>query len=115
MRHKGELVYPNLLLSLSAEHAAAFVLRSVAADRTEITCELLFAPDEAAKPSFDPSDAGDLWDLVNRQDWAICESVQRGMSSRYYTGGWYAPMEDASLDIRRWLLPRLAGTGRAEA
>ena len=21
--------------------------------------------------------------------------------------GWYAPMEDASLDIRRWLLPRL--------
>ncbi len=115
VRHKGELVYPNLLLSLSAEHAAAFVLRSVAADRTEITCELLFAPDEAAKPSFDPSDAGDLWDLVNRQDWAICESVQRGMSSRYYTGGWYAPMEDASLDIRRWLLPRLAGTGRAEA
>ena len=31
------------------------------------------------------SDAGELWDLVNRQDWAICESVQRGMSSRYYT------------------------------
>ena len=24
-----------------------------------------------------------------------------------YTQGWFAPMEDASLDIRRWLLPRL--------
>ncbi len=107
VRHKGELVYPNLLLSLSAEHVAAFVLCPVAVDRTEITCDLLFAADEAAKPDFDPSDATDLWDLVSRQDWAICESVQRGMTSRYYTQGWFAPMEDASVDIRRWLLPRL--------
>lgn len=107
VKHKGELVYPNLLLSLSAEHAAAFTLTSLAVDRTRIVCELLFAPDEVAKASFDPSDAGDLWDLVNRQDWAICESVQRGMSSRYFRGGWYAPMEDDSLDIRRWLTSRL--------
>ena len=107
VRHKGELIYPNLLLSLSAEHAAAFQLTPLAVDRTRIVCDLLFHPTETAKGTFDPSDAGDLWDLVNRQDWAICESVQRGMSSRYFTGGWYAPMEDDSLDIRRWLLDRL--------
>lgn len=107
VRHKGELVYPNLLLSLSAEHAAAFVLRPLAVDRTEVTCDLLFAPEELAKPTFDPGDAEELWDITNRQDWRICESVQRGMSSRSYREGWYAPMEDASLDIRRWLLPRL--------
>ena len=59
-----------------------------------------------------PSDAGDFWDLVNQQDWAICESVQRGMSSRAYTHGWFAPMEDDSADIRRWLLPRLGARGR---
>lgn len=111
VRHKGELVYPNLLLSLSADHVAAFVLRAHDVDRTEVVCDLLFAPDEAARPDFDPSDAAELWDLVNRQDWAICESVQRGMSSRYYTGGWYAPMEEPSLDIRRWLLPRLGRDG----
>jgi Rieske 2Fe-2S family protein len=107
VRHKGELVYPNLMLSLSADHVAAFTLRPVGPDRTRITCDLLFAADEAAKPSFDPSDAAGLWDLVNRQDWAVCASVQRGMSSRAYTQGWFAPMEDASLDIRRWLLPRM--------
>ena len=111
VRHKGELVYPNLLLSLAAEHVAAFVLRPTAVDRTEVTCELLFAAGEITKPGFDPSDAADLWDLVNRQDWAICESVQRGMSSRYYSQGWFAPMEDAALDIRRWLLPRLERHG----
>jgi len=41
--------------------------------------------------------------VVNRQDWQICESVQDGMSSRGFRGGFYAPMEDPSLDIRRYL------------
>ncbi|WP_372734476.1 aromatic ring-hydroxylating dioxygenase subunit alpha [Nocardioides sp.] len=106
-RHKGDLVYPNLMLSASADHVAAFVLDPLAVDRTRVTCTLLFAADEIAKDTFDPSDAADLWDVVNQQDWAICEAVQRGMSSRAYTHGWFAPMEDDSLDIRRWLLPRL--------
>jgi Rieske 2Fe-2S family protein len=107
VRHKGELVYPNLMLSCAADHVAAFVLRPLTVDRTRIDCVLLFARDAVAAADFDPSDAGDLWDLVNKQDWAICESVQRGMSSRSYTHGWFAPMEDDSADIRRWLLPRL--------
>jgi Rieske 2Fe-2S family protein len=108
VRHKGELVYPNLMLSCSADHVAAFVLRPLAVDHTRIDCSLLFARDAMAADDFDPSDAGDFWDLVNKQDWAICESVQRGMSSRAYTHGWFAPMEDDSADIRRWLLPRLS-------
>jgi Rieske 2Fe-2S family protein len=109
--HKGELVYPNLMLSCSADHVAAFLLRPLAVDRTRIDCVLLFAADAVADPAFDSSDAADLWDLVNRQDWAICESVQRGMTSRAYRHGWFAPMEDDSADIRRWLLPRLERTG----
>jgi Rieske 2Fe-2S family protein len=107
VRHKGELLYPNLMLSLSADHVAAFTMWPSAPDRTRVECDLLFAPDEIDRDSFDPSDAAEFWDMVNRQDWAVCESVQRGMSSRAYTQGWFAPMEDASMDIRRWLLPRL--------
>ncbi|MBA3289268.1 MAG: aromatic ring-hydroxylating dioxygenase subunit alpha [Acidimicrobiia bacterium] len=107
-RHKGELVYPNLLLSLSAEHAAAFALRPVDAGHTEVRCDLLFHPDALADPAFDPSDAADLWDLVNGQDWAICESVQRGMASRAWRGGWFAPMEDESADITRWYTRAMA-------
>jgi Rieske 2Fe-2S family protein len=106
-RHKGELVHPNLMLSCSADHVVAFVLRPQAVDRTRVDCVLLFARDAVVAADFDPSDAVGLWDLVNRQDWTICASVQRGMSSRSYTHGWFAPMEDDSADIRRWLLPRL--------
>jgi Rieske 2Fe-2S family protein len=79
-------------------------------DRTRVVCTLLFAAEEVSHRAFDPSDARDFWDLVNRQDWAVCESVQRGMSSRSYVHGWFAPMEDESLDIRRWLLPLLERT-----
>ena len=116
VRHKGELVYPNLLLSLSAEHVAAFTIRPHAPGRTTVICEFLFHPDEMAQPGFDPSDAVDFWDLVNRQDWSICESVQRGMTSRVFQTGYYAPMESWSLDIRKYVGERIgdAGTGKGE-
>ena len=60
-----------------------------------------------SKPNFDPSDAVEFWDLVNRQDWHICEGVQRGMQSRKFRSGFYAPMESLSLDIRRYVRERL--------
>jgi Rieske 2Fe-2S family protein len=107
VRHKGELVYPNLMISLSADHVAAFTLLPRAPDRTLVVVDFLFHPDEMARPTFDPSDAVGFWDLVNRQDWAVCENVQDGMTSRRFAFGWYAPMEDLSLDIRRYLRERL--------
>jgi glycine betaine catabolism A len=111
IRHKGELIYPNFLLSLSAEHVAAFLVFPHGPDRTTIVTEFLFHPSEMARPGFDPSDAVDFWDIVNRQDWAICESVQRGMTSRVFRTGYYAPMESSSLDIRRYVGERLGEGG----
>ncbi len=107
VRHKGELVYPNFMCSLSAEHAAVFTLWPHGPDRTTVICDFLFHSDEMAKPGFDPMDAVEFWDITNRQDWVICESVQRGMSSRVFTRGFYAPMENLSLDIRRYIADRL--------
>jgi Rieske 2Fe-2S family protein len=110
-RHKGELIYPNFMLSLSADHVAAFYLFPRGPDRTTIVNEFLFHPYEMAKPAFAPADAVEFWDLVNRQDWTICESVQRGMTSRVFERGYYAPMESWSLDIRRYVGERLDPDG----
>lgn len=107
LRHKGELCFPNLMLSLACDHVAAFLLWPLAPNRTRIVCSFLFHPDEIAKPAFDPADAVDFWDLVNRQDWAICERVQGGVSSRVHKFGYYAPMEDPSLDIRNYVMKLL--------
>ncbi|MBO9604284.1 MAG: aromatic ring-hydroxylating dioxygenase subunit alpha [Novosphingobium sp.] len=107
VRHKGELIYPNLMFSVSSDHAAAFILWPEAVDRTRIECRFLFHKDEIAQADFDPSDAVEFWDLVNRQDWAVCERVQRGMSARVHEHGYYSPLEDYSLDIRRYISDRL--------
>lgn len=108
VRHKGELLYPNLMLSLAMDHVAAFTLWPRSPSRTDIICEFLFHPDEMQGPDFDPMDAVEFWDLTNKQDWKICESVQRGMRSRVFESGYYAPMEDLSLDIRDYVRERLA-------
>jgi glycine betaine catabolism A len=107
VRHKGELLYPNLFVSLACDHAAVFILRPRSPERTDITCLFLFEPFELEKPDFDPSDTVDFWDVVNRQDWVICETVQQGISSRVHERGYYAPMEDFNLDIRRYVLERI--------
>ncbi|TLY97235.1 MAG: aromatic ring-hydroxylating dioxygenase subunit alpha [Gammaproteobacteria bacterium] len=107
LRHKGELLYPNLFLSLACDHVAVFILQPRSAAHTDITCHFLFEPFEIDKPDFEPSDTTEFWDLVNRQDWAICEAEQQGISARVHERGYYAPMEDSSLDIRRYVLERI--------
>ena len=107
VRHKGELCFPNLMLSLACDHVAAFLLWPLAPNHTRVVCSFLFHPEEISKATFDPADAAEFWDLVNRQDWAICERVQSGVSSRVHKFGYYAPMEDPSLDIRNYITNRL--------
>jgi phenylpropionate dioxygenase-like ring-hydroxylating dioxygenase large terminal subunit len=106
-RHFGELVLPNLMISMSADHVAAFTVWPRAAGLTTVVCAFLFHPDEIARPDFDPSDAVSFWDLVNRQDWLICERVQDGMTSRRFTAGYLAPMEEPSADVGRYVAGRL--------
>jgi Rieske 2Fe-2S family protein len=91
------------MLSMSADHIAAFTLFPHGPAETSIVCDFLFHVDEVERDDFDPADAVSFWDVVNRQDWAICESVQLGMSSSRFDTGFYAPMEDYSMDIRRYL------------
>ncbi len=112
-RHFGELVLPNLMLSLSADHVAAFTVWPRSAAATTVLCDFLFHPAELARPDFDPADAVGFWDLVNRQDWSICEQVQDGMGSRRFSVGYLAPIEQPSADIGRYVAARLDMSARA--
>ena len=114
VRHKGELIYPNFMISLSADHVTAYTVWPRSPGHTTVVCDFLFHPSELASPDFDASDAVNFWDRVNRQDWAICENVQRGMQSRVFQHGYYAPMESASLDIRRYIDEKLGNEVRGE-
>ena len=65
----------------------------VTPDRTAVECEWLFSREAVEQKNFDPSYASDFWHITNGQDWAACEGVQRGASSRGYRQGPLSPEE----------------------
>jgi glycine betaine catabolism A len=87
------LLLPNLLVSLHPDYAMLHTLWPRAVDCTEVVCDWLFEPATMAAPGFDPRDAVDFWDQVNREDWRVCELAQRGMASRAFTPGRYTEQE----------------------
>ncbi|HEX2387908.1 MAG TPA: aromatic ring-hydroxylating dioxygenase subunit alpha [Solirubrobacterales bacterium] len=86
-------LFPNALVSLHPDYVMLHTLWPRAVDRTEVTCEWFFEPETMARPDFDPSDAVDFWDTVNRQDWRVCELTQRGVRTKGYTAGRYSADE----------------------
>jgi Rieske 2Fe-2S family protein len=88
-------ILPNVLFSLHPDYVMTHRLTPVGPDRTRIECSWAFAPEAVARPEFDPGYAVEFWDITNRQDWAACESVQRGLASPHASPGPLAPDEDA--------------------
>ena len=86
--------YPNLLISLHPDYVMTHLMTPLSVDRTHVECAWAFPREVAEQPGFDPSYAVDFWDLTNRQDWAACESVQRGLSSPHARPGPLAREED---------------------
>ena len=86
-------VYPNLLLSLHPDYVMMHRLWPKAVDHTEVVCDWLFHPAQMAKPDFTADDVIEFWNTTNREDWAISELSQKGISSRAYVPGPYSPNE----------------------
>jgi Rieske 2Fe-2S family protein len=90
-------LFPNLLVSAHPDYVMTHRLVPLAPGRTEIECSWFFP--RSPQPH-DPAYAVDFWDLTNRQDWAACESVQRGISSPHFVPGPLADNEDA---VHQWI------------
>lgn len=104
-RYYGLVIKPTVLLSLLPDHVVVHRLWPEGPDRTRIVCDWLFHPDTIARPDFDPEDAVALFDLVNRQDWEVCELAQAGMRSRAFRdGGVYVPLEHHIRRFNEWVL-----------
>jgi Rieske 2Fe-2S family protein len=86
---------PNLLISAHPDYVMTHLLTPLAPGRTRIECSWYFPPGVA-----DPSYAVDFWDVTNREDWAACESVQRGAANPHFVPGPLAAREDA---VYQWV------------
>jgi Rieske 2Fe-2S family protein len=88
-------LFPDLLLSLHPDYVMSHRLVPLGPDRTWVECSWYFDPEPVDGADVDPSYAVEFWDVTNRQDWAACESVQRGLSSPHFRPGPFATNEDA--------------------
>jgi Rieske 2Fe-2S family protein len=87
-------VLPNLLVSAHPDYVMTHRLVPLAPGRTWVECTWLVAPGpDGSVP--EARGAVEFWDVTNRQDWAACESVQRGLASPHFQPGPFAPNEDA--------------------
>jgi Rieske 2Fe-2S family protein len=87
------LIFPNTLVSLHPDYVMLHTLWPKAPARTEVVCEWFFEASEIGREGFDPSDAVDFWDQVNREDWHVCSLTQLGMESRGFVPGRYTTQE----------------------
>jgi Rieske 2Fe-2S family protein len=86
-------IFPNMLLSLHPDYVMVHQLEPQSSERTLILCDWFFHPDAFKRGDFGPDDAIEFWDMVNRQDWHVCELSQQGIASRGYEPGPYSARE----------------------
>lgn len=98
-------LFPNVLLSLHPDYVMVHTLWPVAAGRTLVRCEWLFAPGVLEESV---EDAAGFWDMTNRQDWHVSELTQLGVASRAYTPGPYAQAEGLLHAFDQYYLEQIA-------
>jgi glycine betaine catabolism A len=102
-------IYPNFLLTLHPDYMLTMTLWPLAPGRTRLIGEWHFHPDEIARPEFIYADAVEFWDTTNREDWAISERSQQGISSRGYQPGPYSTRETQLWEFDQFVLSRVQG------
>ena len=107
-QYYGIVLQPNALLNLFHDHVVIHWLVPDGPGRTRITCDWLFDPAVMAREDFDPMDAVEIFDIVNRQDWEVCQWTQLSMGSRAYkSGGVYVPAEQHIRAFADFVLERI--------
>jgi Rieske 2Fe-2S family protein len=107
-RYFAVTIRPQVFLSLVPDHVIVHRSYPVAADRTVVECDWLYAPAVVASGA-DLDRSVELFHRVNVQDFAACERCQPAMSSRVYArGGALVPSEHHIAEFHDWLTDRVA-------
>ena len=107
-RYYAITIKPGVFVNLVPDHVIVHRMIPLAADRTQVVCDWLFAPDAVASGR-DLDASVELFHRVNEQDFQACERTQPAMSSRAYrAGGVLVPSEHHIGLFHEWVSERLA-------
>ena len=103
----GGAIPPNVTLDIGATGVMVIQLLPISAQQTRVVDTYLFNAVDVAKPDFDPSPLSDFNELVAKQDFAVCERVQKGVASRAFKHGTLAEKDIFVYEfIQRYLKQR---------
>ena len=97
----GTFQFPNLMLNLHPDCAMYYIAYPRGANHTTVVSEFLFRPETIADPGFEPEPVVELWDLISRQDWAVCTRAQTGVRSRAFKTGIFPRQDRFLFDVQR--------------
>lgn len=103
------LVFPNMFFSLDPDYLMVHLIWPDGPERSIVECDFYFDPPAMGDPSFDPSDAVQMWDTINRQDWHVCEKTHRGTASRFNVPGRFSNQENLVHDFDKFIVEGLGG------
>jgi Rieske 2Fe-2S family protein len=83
-------IFPNMFLDISGTCTIATRLAPLGPQQTTVVTEYLFRPEAIGEAGFDSSEVVEFNELVARQDYTVCERVQKGVRSRAFDHGVYA-------------------------
>jgi Rieske 2Fe-2S family protein len=99
-------LFPTCFVSLHPDYVMIHRLEPRAVGVTHIECDFWVMP-ELLTQSHGLDSAVRFWDLTNRQDWEVCERVQRGVSSPAYQPGPLSHLESIVAAFDRHYLQSL--------
>ncbi|MFE9382706.1 SRPBCC family protein [Streptomyces sp. NPDC007025] len=105
--HLALHLQPNSWFHVLADHAIAFSVLPLAADRTLLRTTWLVHPEAQEGVDYDPDTLQRVWRATNEQDARLVALAQRGVSDPAYRPGPYAPTEYQVEAFCSWYIARL--------
>lgn len=97
--YQGAVAFPNMFVDVTGTSVIVSGLYPNGAGETVVVMEYLVAPDTLAQPDFDMSDIVEFSELVGKQDYVVCERVQRGVASHSFDHGVLTHKDQYVLDF----------------
>ncbi|MCI4352276.1 MAG: aromatic ring-hydroxylating dioxygenase subunit alpha [Thermoplasmata archaeon] len=105
------VLWPNTFFSLHPDYLMVHRAWPISPHQSLVENDFYFDPQAMAQPDFDPSDAVQIWDTINKQDWHVCELAQKGTRSRNWHGGRYSEQETLVWDFDAYYQEQMGRNG----
>ena len=102
--------FPNFWMHGSGDHAVTTRLLPLGPEATAVRVTWLVAAGARAGIDYQLERLLPFWQRTSEQDWTLVENVQRGVASRAYEPGPFAPAKEGNVDqFLAWYRAEMAG------